>query len=118
MNGHQVIRPRGVLGRARKVPAWATDDVFIRGMLLGAFPKLAANLPQRRGAGRWMRVIQLYFRSKKTSRETAEEMAEGETVIRRVIERIRLASKGLRDSGKPYGSKRGRPWPAQTNSRS
>lgn len=98
MVGHQVKRIRS-RHDGRKVPAWSTNDEAVRKLLLRSFPKLATNDLQRRRAGRWMRVIQLYFRSKRSRREVAEDMGESENVIRMLVRSIKLAQKGWRTNG-------------------
>jgi hypothetical protein len=98
ITGHQVKRIRS-LHDGRKVPDWSTNDEAVRNLLLRSFPKLAINELQRKRAGRWMRVIQLYFRSKKSRRETADEMGESENVVRMLVRSIKLAQKGWRTNG-------------------
>jgi len=101
MNGHQIIRIRRP---RRRVPQWVFDDNKIRAFLLRSFPKLSSDDKQRKRAGRWARVIQLYFRTRKSYRETAEEMGESLETTHNIIRRIQRAS-----SGKPVnGVKRNR----------
>lgn len=91
MTGHQIMkvrRPR------RRVPQWVFEDNRIRALLSETFPKLATDDGQRKRAGRWARVIQLYFRSRKSYRETAEEMGEKPRTIEMIIRSIYRVSKG------------------------
>jgi predicted DNA-binding protein YlxM (UPF0122 family) len=91
MTGHQltkVRRPR------RKIPDWSKNEKSIQIILQTAFPKLKTDSKQRKQAGRWARVIQLYFRSQKSYRETAEEMNETRGTIHNIINRIGRVSIG------------------------
>ena len=98
MRGHQIKRTRS-LSDGRAVPEWATDDKAVQKLLLQSFPKLASNVRQRTRAGRWVRVIQLYFKSKKSRREVSEDMGESENVVRMLIRSIKWAQKGKRANG-------------------
>ena len=98
MTGHQIKRIRS-LHDGRKVPAWSTDDEAVRKLLLRSFPKLATNKLQRDRAGRWMRVIQLYFRGKKSSSEVAEEIGTSRNAVKMLVSHIKLAQKGQKTNG-------------------
>ena|SRR5665213_2091935 len=71
VNGHQV---KWIRTHKKTIPAWAYDDVAIQKILLAAFPKLAINQKQRDQAGRWLRVIHLYFRLGYTARLVARDL--------------------------------------------
>src|SRR6202040_1903793 len=43
---------------------WACDAVRVRQFLLEHFPKLMTDVNQRSRAGRWSRVIQMYFKAR------------------------------------------------------
>ena len=75
MFGFHITKSR-TNSKRRRVPDWAKDDARVRELLLKSFPYLHTNATHRQRAGRWMRVIQLYFRMKKSSTETAVEMNE------------------------------------------
>ena len=117
MRGHQIKRIRS-LHDGRVVPEWVTDDRIIQGLLLRSFPKLATNARQRKRAGRWARVIQLYFRSKKSRREVAEDMGESENVVRMLIRAIKLARNGKRANGTGLRSRKSLVTPIQPLSES
>lgn len=85
MNGHQVMKVRS---RRRKMPEWAFDDQKIKTLLLKVFPKLATDQTQRKRAGRWAQIIQLYFRAAKSRKETAEEIEESISTVKNIINRI------------------------------
>jgi hypothetical protein len=96
IRGHQVNKIRR---RLRKVPDWIKSEQQIQIILQRAFPKLKTDLKQRKKAGRWARVIQLYFRSQKSYRETAEEMGEDRDTIHTLIRNIRRVASGKRANG-------------------
>src|SRR5579859_7661600 len=91
MAGHQVLKIRR---RFRSIPEWAKSNKRVQELLLTAFPKLATDEKQRHRAGRWARIIQLYFRSQKSYSETAEELGEGKNAILKTIRRVRLTAEG------------------------
>jgi hypothetical protein len=102
MFGFHIVKSR-TNSKRRRVPDWAKDDARVRELLLKSFPYLHTNVTHRQRAGRWMRVIQLYFRMKKSSSETAAEMNESAHPIRKLVEAITLAAKGKKAN---YGGDR------------
>src|SRR5579863_3596510 len=82
MSAHRILKVRR---HKRIVPEWVFNDKKIKEVLLKSFPKLREDETQRIRAGRWMRVIQLYFRSQKSYRETAEELGEKTRTIEMII---------------------------------
>lgn len=98
MTGHQIMRTR-TESRKRKTPAWAVDDAFIRQLILKSFPCVATNLLQRKRAGRWMLIINMYFKSLHSYSEVAEEMGEPKGAILSTIRSIGRAVKGKKTNG-------------------
>ena len=98
MTGHQIKSTRSE-SRKRNVPVWSLDDEFIRKMLLKSFPLLATNELQRKRAGRWLLIIQLYFKKKMSSREIGEEIGEKTGTVLSLTRSISRASRGLRANG-------------------
>lgn len=94
--GHRIIKPRR---GNRKCPEWAADNTKLRKVLLLAFPKLETNAKQRAKAGRWARIIQLYFRSQMTNGQVAHELKMSIAHIDTVLRAIRRAAAGLRANG-------------------
>lgn len=78
LSNHQIMSVRRY---KRSIPEWATDDKQIQKLLLSKFPRLGIDLEQRRRAGRWAMVIQLYFRAGHSHREVAEEMGESKAAV-------------------------------------
>jgi len=101
--GHGIIKSTGRSqhnARLQRTPVWATDDKEIQKLLLRSFPKLWIDPVQWERAGRWMRIIQLYFRAGLTSGHIAEEMHLTDKKVRKIISRIRNAAK-FRPRGRP-----------------
>jgi len=86
------------------VPEWAKHDSQVRGLLQKSFPALDTNDLQRERAGRWMRIILLYFRLGKTRNQVAAEMELSPKTVDNLVFRIQLAAQGLRTDGS--GSRR------------
>jgi hypothetical protein len=91
IGSHQILKVRR---RSRRSPQWVFNDDKIKKLLVLSFPKLLTDPEQRKRAGRWAQVIQLYFKMKKSRRETAEEMGESVETVRNIIKRIRRVSIG------------------------
>lgn len=118
MSGHQVLKTSGRTKNGQRVcPEWAKHDDQIRGLLKHVFPKLNTRPSdseqreiadrQRARAGRWMRVIQLYFRHNMTCSSIAEELGSNLNTVEKIVARIYKASNGKRHNGLPYKRKRG-----------
>lgn len=90
----KIRRPR------RVIPSWVFSNEKIKNFLKGSFPKLSSDAKQRDRAGRWARVIQLYFRANKSYRETAEEMGEKPRTVEMIIRTIHRVSKGMPSDGR------------------
>ena len=111
--GHRIVKSRrgdagDKTGAPRVCPDWAHDNVKIQGFLLRSFPKLAINAKQRKAAGRWARIIQMYFKSQMTHGQIASELGVNLNTILMLIRSIKLAARGFRaDTGKARG-RRGR----------
>lgn len=106
--GHQILkirRPR------KKTPSWVHNNKKIREFLLQSFPKMKTDPRQRARAGRWVRIIHLYYNQNWSRGQIAEELGVGYGVVSSSIRRIGLAARGLRTdgSGRPLGAKKGRP---------
>jgi hypothetical protein len=106
-SGHQIIIVRQ---SEREDPEWTKSDTSIREILLKSFPKLAHNPKQRARAGRWMRVIQLYYRKHYTEGQIAEDLPLSIVAVRSLIRSIKRVSQGQRANGSgPLGKPKGRP---------
>src|ERR1700719_4810332 len=95
--GHQIVHARTY---KRKVPAWTLKDKEVQKVLLRAFPKLATDDNQRESAGRWVWVIQLYFRLGYTRGQIADELVTTTERIKGVIRSIYRVSEGRRADGR------------------
>jgi hypothetical protein len=95
--GHQIIKIR----RPRKqIPVWVYDFPKIQEMLLRSFPKMIKDADQRKRAGRWARVINLYFRQQWTRGQIADELGMTYNHVNALIAGIKYAAKGLTTEGK------------------
>lgn len=83
----------------RQDPEWTKSDKEVQKVLLLAFPKLASSPKQRTQAGRWMRVIQLYFRKHFTHGEIAEELGMTYPAVISLIRSIKRVAAGQRADG-------------------
>ena len=98
MTGHQILVRRQ---HDREIPEWAKNDTRIQTILLRSFPKLAEKGSKDAvRAGRWARVIQLYFRLKRTHGQVAEEMGMSYGAVRSLIRGIKRVSEGKRYDGR------------------
>ena len=107
-HGHQIVKMREC---RRKIQTWARDDQKIRQFLLRSFPRMVADSKQRARAGRWARVIYLYFKTKHTYSQVAAELGVSNRLVENIIRAIYRASRGLKANGKGLLSSRptGRP---------
>ena len=87
------------VGVEKEIPAWVWEKTETQKVLLTAFPKLATDKNQRKRAGRWAQVINLYYLQGMTAEEVARELNETRIVIKRLIISISRISKGLTVNG-------------------
>lgn len=108
MNAHQIKKIRT---REREVPAWALNDKEVRKVLLRAFPGLHNNNSVAKQAGRWTRLIHLYYRVQMSNSQVAKEMGETLNRVKMTLKSIRRVARGRRaDNTGPLSSiPRGRP---------
>lgn len=90
--GYQIRR---FYKRRKTTPAWAEDDQKVRELLLSVFPKMNVRKKDRLRAGRWMRVIYLYYRRHWTRGQIAAEMGLTYWTVNRLLSRIATASKKM-----------------------
>jgi hypothetical protein len=110
--GHGILRPRILRPSKRKtLAAWATSDEAIQKILLSAFPKHWTNARQMQRAGRWVRIIHLYFRLGMSSGYIAEETGLKRKNVENMIASIRRVARGLRADNRGLRGlrRRGRP---------
>ena len=86
MSGHQIISP--IRRPDKEVPDWALDNHEVQRILLQSFPKMHTDPRQRRSAGRWARILYLYFRVYETDSGIAEEMNMTVGAVRSILSRI------------------------------
>jgi hypothetical protein len=104
--GHRIIKERR---GNRPCPDWAVDSNKLRELLLRAFPKLHTNEKQRSSAGRWARVIQLYYRSQMTHGQICAELGLSLPTVASMVRSIDRAAAGkTADKAKGRKGRRGR----------
>lgn len=105
--GHQILKIRRP---KKKIPDWVNDNQKIKEMLFRAFPKMISNSNQRKRAGRWARVINLYFKQQWSRGQIAEELDWTYCAVDQAIRGIKRAAEGRRFDGRGMlTGKRGRP---------
>jgi len=105
---HQIKKIRT---RERDIPEWTLNDADVRKVLLRAFPGLRKKKSVARSAGRWLRLIHLYYRMQMPNSQVAKEMKESLSAIKSMLVSIRRVARGRRaDNGKLRSARlRGRP---------
>jgi hypothetical protein len=84
----------------RTVPDWAKDKRKLQALLLRSFPKMMTNTRQRAGAGRWARVIYLFYNLNLTSGQIAKELEITVKHVDVLLVGIRRVARGLRYDGR------------------
>ena len=93
--GCQILDPNS----EKNIPEWAILKEETQKILLRAFPKLHTDMKQRRAAGRWAQIINMYYLQCMTAEQVAQELNETRAVIKRLILSISRISKGLTVNG-------------------
>jgi hypothetical protein len=93
MGAHQIKKIRT---REREIPEWTLDDAEVRKVLLRAFPGLRTSQKQAIRAGRWMRLIHLFYRVQLSNSQVAREMGESLNATKMTLKSIRRVARGQR----------------------
>jgi hypothetical protein len=80
-------------------PEWAKTDEGIRNIISTAFPKMNSSALQRSRAGRWARVLYLYYKLRWSFSDIAEEMNVETKVVRNILWRSVLVGQGKKANG-------------------
>lgn len=99
LSGFQIKRFR--TGYRRELPEWVRSKVGVQKVLLAAFPKLNESLSQRRRAGKWLRVITLFYLQNWSEAQVAAEINESVCRVRHHIAHIDNVANGLTALGFP-----------------
>jgi len=106
MTGFQVGQARTY---KKKWPRWVMNDPEVARVIQVAFPKWRTDERQRKGAGRWVYVLHLYYRMNYTMKDIGEELGVPTSTVRGVVQRAKLVSLGRRSNGSgARGGKKGR----------
>jgi len=104
---YQVIKIRT---RNHDKPLWSRNNNLIRELLLRSFPNLKISEKQRQKAGRWARVIYLYYWLGMPHNQIAEEMSIGYGALTSLLRNIRRVGNGTTANKKLRGTRSiGRP---------
>jgi hypothetical protein len=104
---HQIKKIRT---RERDIPTWTLNDKEVRKILLRVFPLLKTHPASQRMAGRWSRIIHLYYRVQMSNSQVAKEMGMTLNALKMVLKSIRRVAKGRRaDNSGPWIRPIGRP---------
>ena len=104
--GHQILK---IKRPKKKSPSWARDNESIKKFLIRVFPRMQ-EFSQRVRAGKWIRIMYLYYNQNWSRGQIAAELHMTYAAVDSLIRSLKRASKGLRtDTGRPVGKKRGRP---------
>src|SRR5712692_8008250 len=108
MRSHEIKKIRT---REREIPAWTNNNTEVQKVLLRAFPKWRTNYRQSQQAGRWARIIHLYFRVQLSTRHVALDLRIKPKNVELMVASIRRVARGRRADNKgPRGVRRpGRP---------
>jgi hypothetical protein len=108
MTAHQIKKIRT---REREIPLWTLNDKEVRKVLLRSFPNLRTNNKAAISAGRWMRLIHLYYRVQMSNSQVAKEMNMTLNAVKMALKGIRRVAQGRRmDNTAPLTyNGRGRP---------
>jgi hypothetical protein len=83
----------------KKVPEWVNSHVKIRELLLRTFPLMKTNLKQREKAGRWARIIYLYYRRQWTMGQIAAELGIDYEDVKGILRSVTRVAQGRRANG-------------------
>ena len=90
---HTIKRPK------KKVPDWVNSHAKIQELLLRTFPLMKTNLKQRERAGRWARIIYLYYRRQWTRGQIAAELNVPYANVKGILRSVKRVSGGKRANG-------------------
>lgn len=93
MSAHQIKKIRT---RDRVIPAWALSDTEVQKILQRSFPFWRTNKTAKARAGRWMRIIHLYYRMQMPISQVASELGTTVGVILTITRSMKRAASGLR----------------------
>jgi hypothetical protein len=99
MSAHGIKKVRS---EEREPPEWAMNDVEVARLLLKAFPKMMdPESKQRVKAGRWARVIYLYYRLNMTYSQVAKEIGVNKNTVLMILRAMMYAQSGRRRDNRP-----------------
>lgn len=100
MSGYQIQKIRD---KDRDIPDWVFNDRKIQTMIMTAFPKFQSNSKQKARAGKWVRIIHLYYRMNLPRQIVAKEMNLEMPKLNRDLQRINWLANGYEWNGSKAG---------------
>jgi hypothetical protein len=100
MDGYEIKTVRTI---DRDIPDWALNLKEVKRVLLTVFPKISlrpGNKKRNFRAGRWARIIQLYYRMQLPQQIVMKEMGLTEPELKSTLQRMNRAALGLTGKGK------------------
>jgi hypothetical protein len=95
--GHQILKIRT---HEHDIPEWTMSDSSVQELIERAFPKWRTAPRQRAAAGRWVRVVMLFYRVGLPISMVADEMKSDSEAVKQILKRIRRVKQGRRADNK------------------
>jgi hypothetical protein len=95
MEAFQITKVRTI---QREIPEWALSNRKVQQILKTAFPRMTYK---DKRAGRWARIIYLYYRMELPRQIVAREIGITEAHLNRTLQAINWVAAGRRSDGKP-----------------
>ncbi len=92
LNGYHAVRTRE---HQRLIPAWTLRDDQVREVLDRLFPEHDTDARQRESAGRWLRIIYLFFRVHQWDKTIAGAVGSSVRAVEGVIRRARAVGEEM-----------------------
>ncbi|SRR6266436_1289362 len=107
MSGHQLMKIRSL---EREIPEWALNSNKIQEIIERSFPNWRSKKAHMISAGRWVRIIYLYYRMQMPLQFVSKEMGMTKNALKMVLKGIRRIVNGRRFDNRAISQRpRGRP---------
>ena len=91
MSAHQIKKIRT---RERVIPLWTLNDKEVQRVVSISFPDWRKNRVSKARAGRWTRIIHLYYRMQLSNSQVAKEMGMTINATKMALKIIRRVASG------------------------
>jgi hypothetical protein len=108
MSSHQIKKIRT---REREIPAWTLNDKEVQKVITRSFPNWRTRRADAQRAGRWIRIIHLYYRMQLSNSQVAKELEMNLNALKMALKGIRRVARGQRfdNRGRLGARPQGRP---------